>query len=84
LIAIVDTLPRDSYEISKRESELTGSNKQLKMYDISERELGTAVTSKESEYPSKAGTDCIGSNKSNYHTITTTTAPQSYSILRFL
>jgi hypothetical protein len=24
------------------------------MYDISERELGTAVTSKESKYPSKA------------------------------
>jgi hypothetical protein len=44
----------DSYEISKRESELTGGNKQFKMYDISERELGTAVTSKESEYPSKA------------------------------
>jgi hypothetical protein len=44
----------DSYEISKRESELTGGNKQFKMYDISERELGTAVTSKESKYPSKA------------------------------
>ena len=44
----------DSYEISKCESELTGGNKQFKMYDISERELGTAVTSKESEYPSKA------------------------------
>ena len=29
----------DSYEISK--SELTGGNKQFKMYDISERELGT-------------------------------------------
>jgi hypothetical protein len=32
----------------------TGGNKQFKMYDISERELGTAVTSKESKYPSKA------------------------------
>ena len=27
------------------------------------------------------GTDCIGSYKSNYHTITTTTAPQNFSCL---
>lgn len=44
----------DSYEISERESELTGGNTQFKMYDMSERELGTAVTSKESENASKA------------------------------